>query len=114
MHRLFSIRLFLLSLFVYSCTATNQVAEVVQENSQSKTSIQLLFLGDQGHHQPAARADQIVQALGPEGFHFTYTEDVADLNADYLANFDGLVHYGNRNELSQEQETALLNFVASK
>ena len=54
-----------------------------------------------------------MQALGPEGFHFTYTEDISDLNSEYLREFDAIVHYGNRNDLGTEEERALLDFVAS-
>jgi hypothetical protein len=39
--------------------------------------IEILFLGDQGHHKPAERAHWLTEALGPKGINLTYTEDIS-------------------------------------
>ena len=37
--------------------------------------LEVLFLGDEGHHRPAERIPQIMAGLGPRGVNFTYTAD---------------------------------------
>ncbi len=79
-----------------------------------KTSgaLNVLFLGDQGHHQPAARFKQLDAALSPRGITFTYTEKLDDLNPATLARYDALAIFANHTKLAPEQEKALLDFVA--
>ena len=74
--------------------------------------LSLLFLGDDGHHQPALRARQLIPALAKRGIDVTYTNDVSDLNAKTLAAYDGLIVYANHEKISPEQEKALLDYVA--
>jgi putative membrane-bound dehydrogenase-like protein len=73
--------------------------------------IKLLFLGDQGHHQPAERFRQLEPALAKRGIDLTYTDRVEALNSQKLAGYDALVIYANITRLSPEQEKALLDFV---
>ena len=73
--------------------------------------IEILFLGSKGHHVPSERYAQIIQALGPKGINFTYTEEMNDLNLDYLSKFDALMIYANIKNLPLEQESALLSYV---
>ena len=80
--------------------------------SVSAKPLQILFLGDQGHHEPAKRAPFIIKALGKDGIFFTYTESMADLNPEYLARFDGVLIYANITEIGAAQERALLDYVA--
>ena len=47
-------------------------------------AIELLFLGDKGHHNPVQRAGVLKQALGPKAIHITYTENLNDLNRKTL------------------------------
>lgn len=74
-------------------------------------SIELLFLGDRGHHQPAARAEQLIPVLAKRGINITYTESVNDLNSETLGKYDGLLVYANIDEISPSQEQALLQYV---
>ena len=37
--------------------------------------LEVLFLGDNGHHKPSERIPQIMQGLGPRGINFTYTSN---------------------------------------
>lgn len=74
--------------------------------------IKLLFLGDNGHHRPAERFAQLQPVMAKRGIAFTYTDEVQSLNPETLSKYDGLIVYANITEISPEQETALLEFVA--
>jgi putative membrane-bound dehydrogenase-like protein len=84
---------------------------VLPAQAADSPPLKLLFLGDKGHHQPAARFKQIQPVLKERGIDLTYSENVADLNADTLGKYDGLVIYANTTEISPEQEKALLDYV---
>ncbi len=73
--------------------------------------LRILFLGDNGHHQPAARFRQLQPVLAARGIELTYSDRTSDLNAKSLAAYDGLVIYANHTSMSAEQETALVEFV---
>jgi uncharacterized protein len=75
--------------------------------------IEVLFLGDNGHHKPMDRAAQIMAGLGPKGINFTYTDQLDDINDKNLAKFDAILVYANWDEISKSAERSLLNFVAS-
>ena len=81
--------------------------------AQQGKRIEVLFLGDQGHHKPMERIPSLMAALGPKGINFTYTDDLADLNPQTLAKYDALMIFANWNEISPAAEKALLDFVAS-
>ncbi len=74
--------------------------------------LNVLFLGDQGHHRPADRAAQLIPVMAGRGIKVTYTEKVNDLNAANLARYDALVIYANIERITPEQEKALLDYVA--
>ncbi len=71
----------------------------------------VLFLGDRGHHQPAARAAQLIPVMATRGVKITYTEDLSDLNPATLAQYDALMIYANTEQIEPEQEKALLDYV---
>lgn len=73
--------------------------------------IKVLFLGDNGHHQPRERFRQFQPVLAKRGIDLTYTDDANDLNLKRLADFDGLIIYANTTKISPEQEKALLDYV---
>src|SRR4051812_16662570 len=75
--------------------------------------LKLLFLGDNGHHHPAARFAQLQPVLKERGIDLTYSNKVEDLNAETLGKYDGLVIYANTTKILPEQEQALLDYVAS-
>ncbi len=76
-------------------------------------SLRLLFLGDNGHHQPADRFRRLQGPLGKRRIELTYSDRVEDLNADTLNGYDGLVLYANIDAISPPQAEALLQYVAS-
>ena len=60
--------------------------------SQAKR-LEVLFLGDNGHHKPSERVPQIMQGLGPKGVNFTYTSDPNCLHDGTLKSYDALMIY---------------------
>lgn len=75
--------------------------------------IRVLFLGDQGHHQPAERFKQLQPVLASRGIELTYTDKLEDLNLANLARYDSLVLFANHSAIAPAQEQALLDYVAS-
>ena len=57
--------------------------------------IKCLFLGDNGHHRPRERANQLIPVLGGRGIALTYTDKLSDVNAANLAQYDCLIVYAN-------------------
>src|SRR5207247_6187155 len=87
-------------------------ASIVGSRGHAAEPLKLLFLGDNGHHQPAARFAQLAPVLKERGIELTYSANIEDLNAATLGKYDGLVIYANTTQISQEQEQALLGYVA--
>ena len=83
-------------------------------SAQEKTSrLKLLFLGDNGHHRPAERFRQLEPVLRARGIEMVYTDGPAALNPQTLGKYDGLIVYANTEKITDDQEKALLDFVAS-
>lgn len=81
-------------------------------NSGSE-KIEILFLGhDSEHHDAARYLPHLASALSLEGINFTYRDDPEVLNAETLADYDGLMIYANHETITPEQEKALLDFVS--
>jgi len=75
--------------------------------------LKILFLGDQGPHQPVRRFQILAPVLESRGITMTYTEDVAVLNHDDLSPYDGLLLYANIATITPDQAAALLAYVDS-
>ena len=86
---------------------------ISQVFAQKGRRLEILFLGDNGHHRPIERVPSLMAALGPKGINVTYTDELADLNPVTLNKYDALMLYANWDEISPTQEKALLDFVAS-
>ena len=71
----------------------------------------VLFLGDGGHHRPAAFADILTPYLAKSGIAVTYTDRVQDLTPENLRRYRSVLLYANHAKISAEQERALLDFV---
>jgi uncharacterized protein len=74
--------------------------------------LRVLFLGDNGHHQPAARLRALAPAMIDRGIHIVYTEDTAVLGPDTLRRYDAVLVYANLDTLEPDAEAALLGYVA--
>ncbi len=106
------------ALLLTAC-ATQQTGTTAQQTAQTPVQPQLkgrrleiLFLGDNGHHQPIKMAPYAMAALGNRGINFTYTDRLEDLNPANLAKFDGLLLFANWDSIPRPQEQALLDYVA--
>lgn len=75
--------------------------------------LEILFLGDNGHHRPIERVPTIMAALGSKGINFTYSDQLEDLNPSNLAKYDGVLLYANWDTISKPQEKALVDYIAS-
>jgi type 1 glutamine amidotransferase len=81
--------------------------------AQQGRRLEVLFLGDNGHHRPIDRIPTLMAGLGPKGINFTYTDDLADINPQNLAKYDALMVFANWDQITPEAEKALLDYVAS-
>ena len=80
----------------------------------SKDSVKVLMLGDTGHHQPASLFRAIQKPLADVGVEIVYSDDTdATLQSDRLNQFDVLLIYANTVKITDSQEKALLDYVAS-
>lgn len=94
-------------------TTTQQTAQIQPAAPEPKgRRLEILFLGDNGHHQPIKMAPYAMAALGNRGINFTYTDRLEDITPEYLAKFDGLLLYANWDSIPAAQEQALLDYVA--
>ncbi|MFO0906437.1 MAG: PVC-type heme-binding CxxCH protein [Pirellulales bacterium] len=74
--------------------------------------LKLLFLGDHGHHRPAERFAQLAPPLEQRQIQLQYVDDPAKaLTPDTLAKYDGLILYANLDQITPDQEKALLDYV---
>ena len=76
-------------------------------------ALSVLFLGDAGHHQPAARFRQLQPVFAARNIALTYTDKPDDLTAANLAKYDGLMVYANIDRSKPEHVKAILDFVAA-
>ena len=108
----------LFGIVLLGCAVQQSQQNSTTQNASSKDvtkgrRLEILFLGDNGHHKPSERVPQIMAALGPKGFNFTYTSDLNDLNPTTLGKYDALMLYANWDSIAPQQAKALLDFVAS-
>jgi putative membrane-bound dehydrogenase-like protein len=97
-------RIFLLSLSAALLGTSTPAAEAPRP-------IKVLFLGDNGHHEPAARFRQLQPVLAGRGIDLTYIDRVEALNPRTLSSFDAVLVYANINSVTPEQEKALIDYV---
>jgi uncharacterized protein len=114
---------FVCAIFIFSCSAAEPVhqqgesEQYVENNGQIESEtgnpdrLHILFLGDDGHHQPSERLQQIVPQFAEMGIYFHYTDRQEDLNLKNLQKYDALMLFGNRSEISKRQESDLLTYV---
>ena len=75
--------------------------------------VKVLFLGDNGHHDPMERCRQVYSVLAVHGVDLTYTDRVEDLNPATLGGYDVVLLYANITRISPQQEQALVEFIES-
>ncbi len=74
-------------------------------------ALKVLFLGDNGPHQPGTRLRELAPAMIARGIHLVYTEDIGALAPDTLRRYDALLIYANIPQLGPEPERALFDYV---
>ncbi len=87
------------------------LAGTVRELAAGEGQLQLLFLGDQGHHEPAKRFAWIQPCLAAAGIAATYSENLDDLQPANLARYDVLLVYANIAAAGTQTEKAIIDFV---
>ena len=85
--------------------------QITAEAAEGHDTLRVLFLGDNGHHRPADRFEQLHPIFAERRIQMDYTESLEDLSAAKLAGYDCLLIYANHTKISQEQEKAVLDFV---
>ncbi|GAB3893702.1 hypothetical protein GCM10028825_34820 [Spirosoma agri] len=95
------------------CARQSANQSSTQQTVTKARRIEILFLGDNGHHKPIERVPQLMAALGSKGINITYTDKLEDLNPDNLNKYDGLLIFANWDSIPKPQEKALLDYVSS-
>ena len=88
--------------------ATEQAAA---EPAEQVAPLRVLFLGDQGHHRPADMLALAREGLQHAGWQIEYTDDVNQLNAKNLKQFDCLLFFRDSGDLPPKAENALLDYI---
>ena len=96
----------------WACARTTSVVQDSKAEEITPRRLEVLFLGDNGHHRPIERVPAIMEALGSKGINFTYTDKITDLNPETLNKYDALMLYANWDSIAPAQANALLDFVA--
>ena len=85
-----------------------------QVAAPNKDRVRVILLGDNGHHQPASLFRAIQKPMASVGIEIEYSDDIgATLKSERLNRFDALLIYANTEKISESQENALLEYVAS-
>jgi putative membrane-bound dehydrogenase-like protein len=103
---------FRLSKFVVGCLAFSFFTLTLSPVPLAAEDLRALFLGDNGHHKPRERFEQLAPVMSRRGIEVTYTDRITDLNAPNLAKYDAVLLYANIERIEKPEETALLDFVA--
>ena len=75
--------------------------------------LKVLFLGDNGHHQPGTRLRDLAPAMMARGIQLVYTEHIASaLTLENLKRYDALLIFANIDVISPEQDQALFDYVS--
>lgn len=83
----------------------------LQAQAPAGGRVKVLFLGDDGHHQPNPRAKSLLPVLADRGIDLFYSDDPADLNLEKLRQYHVVMAYNNHGAISADQLRALLGFV---
>ena len=84
---------------------------LITQASAELKPLNVLFLGDNGHHRPAERFAQLQPVLDSREIKLKYTDQMGDLNPENLASYDVLVLYANIDRIETAEEKSLLEFV---
>ena len=93
-----------IALSVLACWFTTRQLSANADEPAALPPIKLLFLGDNQprQHVPRIRYNIIKPVLEQRNITIDYTADMADINPEKLAKYDGLVVYANIDTISPE------------
>jgi putative membrane-bound dehydrogenase-like protein len=103
-------RTLILLLSLISLSIPTRAADDPNQNPTARR-LKILFLGDNGHHQPIERLRQIHSNFSRRGIDFTYTDRLIDLNPTNLNRYDSLLVYANIERITPEAEKSILDYV---
>ncbi len=83
-----------LFILIGGCTAGEQSSE----SGEQQQRLQVLFLGDDGGHEPSVRLRDIARPMLDRGIELFYTSDLNDINLENLQKYDAVLHYANYHE----------------
>lgn len=102
---------FLVRAVAFAMLIATITASTARPSKAESTSLSVLFLGDNGHHQPRIRFDQLAPVLATRGIELVYTDQPDDLKNLDKAKYAALVLYANIDQISPEQAKGLLEYV---
>src|SRR5690625_880485 len=74
----------------------NEPSQVDSRDGQER--LKVLFLGDDGGHEPAVRLRDVARPMLDRGIELFYTSDLGDINLENLRRYDAVLHYANYHE----------------
>src|SRR5690625_2495151 len=74
----------------------NESCQVDYRDGQER--LKVLFLGDDGGHEPAVRLRDVARPMLDRGIELFYTSDLGDINLENLRRYDAVLHYANYHE----------------
>ncbi|WP_158607302.1 PVC-type heme-binding CxxCH protein [Rhodohalobacter sp. SW132] len=86
--------LLLSGVIITSCDSSAQEADTHEREQR----LQILFLGDDGGHEPSVRLRDIARPMLDRGIELFYTSDLNDINLENLRKYDAVLHYANYHE----------------
>ncbi|MFM7206217.1 MAG: ThuA domain-containing protein [Planctomycetaceae bacterium] len=95
----------------FVCAAALVLGSMLASASAAEAPLKVLFLGDRGHHKPAERFAELEPVLAARGIDLDYTEDLGDLTAAGLADYDALAVYANIEAITPAAEAAIVEYV---
>jgi len=97
------------------------LAGCASESSQNEeragdSRLNVLFLGDDGGHEPSVRIRDLFRPMLDRGIELFYTSDLHDINLQNLRKYDALLLYANYHEpaypeMPSDVEEALITYV---
>ncbi len=95
----------------FVCAAALVLGSMLASASAAEAPLRVLFLGDRGHHKPAERFAELEPVLAARGIDLDYTENLGDITAAGLADYDALAVYANIEALTPAAEAAIVEYI---
>ncbi|MDR8390197.1 ThuA domain-containing protein [Aliifodinibius sp. S!AR15-10] len=105
-----------LSMLVALLLVLSACGPTEENTSERDPHLKVLFLGDDGHHNPVERLRDIARPMLDRGIDIFYSGDINELELENLKKYDAVLLYANYHppsyqELPKDKEQALVNYV---